>query len=50
MDVGVQREAVTEIVEQAPFEGTQQRLQRAAFGQRKQSRGVVIEDSGMGIF
>ena len=44
MDVGVQRKAVTEIVQQPPFEGAQQRLQRPTFGQRQQGRGVVIED------
>src|SRR3546814_4784205 len=36
------------VIQQPPFERTQQRFQRATFGQGQQRGGVVIEDGGMG--
>jgi hypothetical protein len=42
--VVAQFEAIAQVVEQAPFERTQQRFQRATFRQGQQGGGVMIED------
>jgi hypothetical protein len=50
VQVVAQFEAITQVVQQAPFERTQQRLQRATFGQGQQGGGVVIEHRRVRIF
>lgn len=50
VQVDVEGEPITQVIQQPPLEGSQQRLQRPAFGQCQQRRGVVLEDGGMGIF
>jgi hypothetical protein len=50
VDVRDQREAVTEVIQQPPFERAQQRLQRTTFGQGQQGGGVMIEHRRVRIF